>query len=287
MRVALVYPPYGPLNLPSLGMAILSAGVKARGFECRTFYWNYQLLEALPQPRREQRRLAYGMLSERSLFPWNEWAFTRYALPAVAHRDDEALARQRMLDETGPPAGGMPPSQLLRHIVEIAPRLVAQMTRQLAPFDVVGIGSTFFQNGAALALARAVKARWPEKLVVLGGANCDGEMGRAQIEAFPFLDCVFVGEVDHAFPEMVERLAGGGRSPTRPASSAAVPMARSAKARPRRRSRTSTRSPCPTSTTMSRSGSVSVCTLRASYACRSNPPAAAGGAPSTTAPSAG
>ena len=209
MRVALVYPPYGPLNLPSLGMAILSAGVKARGFECRTFYWNYQLLEALPQPRREQRRLAYGMLSERSLFPWNEWAFTRYALPAVAHRDDEALARQRMLDETGPPAGGMPPSQLLRHIVEIAPRLVAQMTRQLAPFDVVGIGSTFFQNGAALALARAVKARWPEKLVVLGGANCDGEMGRAQIEAFPFLDCVFVGEVDHAFPEMVERLAGG------------------------------------------------------------------------------
>ena len=51
------------------------------------------------------------MLSERSLFPWNEWAFTRYAFPAVARRDDEALARQRMLDETGPPAGGMPPSQ--------------------------------------------------------------------------------------------------------------------------------------------------------------------------------
>jgi ribosomal peptide maturation radical SAM protein 1 len=210
-RVALVYPPYGPPNLASLGLAILSAGVKARGFACRTFYWNYRFLEALPYARREQRRNVYAMLTERGFYPWNEWAFTRNLFAnELARRDPEVQLRLRALDASlGGQTGDISPSRLVQHLAETTPRLVAKMTALLAPFDVVGISTTFFQNGAALALARSVKQRWPDKLIVLGGANCDGEMGLAQLEKFPFLDCVFTGEVDHAFPEMVQRLAEG------------------------------------------------------------------------------
>jgi ribosomal peptide maturation radical SAM protein 1 len=208
-RVALIYPPYGPPNLASLGLALLSAGLKARGFTCRTFYWNYLLLDALPHSTLADRRQAYSMLTERTLYPWTEWAFTRWLYPeALGRRDREVTQRLALLDATlGGQTGQFPPSRLVQHLLEATPRLVAEMTDHLAPFDIIGISSTFFQNGAALALAHAVKKRWPKKLTVLGGANCDGEMGRAQIELFPFLDVVFSGEVDHAFPNFVQRFA--------------------------------------------------------------------------------
>jgi ribosomal peptide maturation radical SAM protein 1 len=210
--VALIYPPYGPPNLASLGLALLSAGLKKRGFPCRTFYWNYSLLDALPQLTLAERRQAYAMLTERTLYPWTEWAFTRWLYPgALGRRDREVTERLALLDTAlAGQTGQFPPSRLVQHLLEITPRLVAEMTDRLAPFDVIGIGSTFFQNGAALALAHAVKRRWPDKLTVLGGANCDGDMGRAQIELFPFLDIVFSGEVDHAFPDFVQRFAERG-----------------------------------------------------------------------------
>jgi ribosomal peptide maturation radical SAM protein 1 len=85
--------------------------------------------------------------------------------------------------------------------------LVENMTNQLSDYDVVGINTSFLQNLPALALAKRVKERWPEKTVVLGGANCEGEMGQALLEHFPFVDFVFSGEVDFSFPDFVRRLA--------------------------------------------------------------------------------
>jgi hypothetical protein len=46
-RVALIYPPYAPDIVPSLGLGILSTGVKALGFDCTTFYWNLHFRRAI------------------------------------------------------------------------------------------------------------------------------------------------------------------------------------------------------------------------------------------------
>jgi ribosomal peptide maturation radical SAM protein 1 len=209
IRIAFVYPPYGPPTLASLGLAILSAGVKARGFECRTFYWNYHVEEALPHATYAQKRKTYALLTERAFSPWNEWAFTRSIFPnELGRRDGEALTQLATLDAAlAGQTGEFWPSQIVLYLANHAVRLVTEMAERLVPFDVIGISTTFFQNGPALALAKRVKERWPEKTIVLGGANCDGEMGRGLIEKFPFLDCVFSGEVDQSFPEFVECLA--------------------------------------------------------------------------------
>jgi ribosomal peptide maturation radical SAM protein 1 len=86
---------------------------------------------------------------------------------------------------------------------------VSTMVDELEGYDVVGINTTFFQNIPALALARSVKQRWPEKVVVLGGANCNGQLGITLIEQFDFLDYVFLGEADFSFPEFIARLSEG------------------------------------------------------------------------------
>jgi ribosomal peptide maturation radical SAM protein 1 len=93
-----------------------------------------------------------------------------------------------------------------------AAALVAEMAERVSGADVVGISSTFFQNLPALALARRIKAVRPGQTVILGGANCDGDMGEALFDHFGFLDAVFTGEADWSITEFLDRLARGQRT---------------------------------------------------------------------------
>lgn len=209
-RVALVYPPFGPPHLANLGIAVLSAGVKQRGFVCRTFYWSYRFARWLPGNKREREGL-YHLLTQRALSPWNEWIFSRWVFgEALTKRDGEAIERlrgnDRVLERLTAPRKA---SEIILGLAGRVESILEPMVEELRGFDVIGVTTTFFQNGAALALCRAVKERYPGKITVLGGANCDGGMGRALIETCPFVDAVFSGEVDHDFPEFIERVSKG------------------------------------------------------------------------------
>jgi len=68
---------------------------------------------------------------------------------------------------------------------------------------------TFEQNCASLALARDIKARWPEKRIVFGGGNCEGAMGLQLHRSFPWVDFVCAGEGEHALPLLIEAIAAG------------------------------------------------------------------------------
>jgi ribosomal peptide maturation radical SAM protein 1 len=220
--VALVYPPFGPKTVPPLGLALLSAGVKQLGFECRVFYWNLELIGELGGSDLQRSLFTYERLSRNGFFPYNEWIFAKQVFP---ENDDERSDSQPNLSGLDKTFGhGLKqrvwskltgtrrlleqrPSDLVLRLRERAPGLVDGLVNRLAGFDIIGINSTFYQNLAALALAKKLKLRWPNKTVVLGGANCDGELGQSLIEHFPFLDFVFAGEVDFSFPEFVRRLS--------------------------------------------------------------------------------
>lgn len=215
-RVALVYPPYGPLA-PALGLALLSAGVKKLGFECRTFYWNLDFIRSFPARTARRRVAMHHTLSY--LFPLNEWIFVRHVFPEADDRDPRIAERLSVLDRQKEQMlrsswsrflrDRTPPSVWVQQMRGLAADSVSQMVERMAPYDIVGISSTFFQNMAALALARQVKTRWPDKTVVLGGANCDDIMGETLMAQFDFIDYVFSGEVDTSFPEFVRRVAVG------------------------------------------------------------------------------
>lgn len=213
-RVALVYPPYGPLA-PALGLAILSAGVKKLGFDCRTFYWNLDFIRSFPAKTARRRVAMHHTLSY--LFPLNEWIFVKHVFPGSDDRDPRIAERLSVLDRQKELMlrsswshflrDRTPPSVWVRQMRGLAADSVTQMVERMAPYDIIGISSTFFQNMAALALARRVKMRWPDKTVVLGGANCDDIMGETLMGQFDFLDYVFSGEVDTSFPEFVRRVS--------------------------------------------------------------------------------
>ncbi|MFI0450222.1 RiPP maturation radical SAM C-methyltransferase [Actinomadura sp. 6N118] len=71
---------------------------------------------------------------------------------------------------------------------------------------IVGFSTTFMQNVPSLALARRLKERRPDLLIVFGGANCDGPMGHALHRNHRFVDLVVRGEGEQVFPALLTRL---------------------------------------------------------------------------------
>ncbi|MEU7050866.1 RiPP maturation radical SAM C-methyltransferase [Streptomyces eurythermus] len=75
--------------------------------------------------------------------------------------------------------------------------------------DVVGFTTTFMQNMPSLAVARRLKQRLPDAAIVMGGANCDGDMGRALHRNHRFVDYAVRGEGEVAFPELLNCIEEG------------------------------------------------------------------------------
>jgi len=74
---------------------------------------------------------------------------------------------------------------------------------------IVGFSSSFQQNCASLALMERLKRARPDVVTVIGGANCEDEMGVELMARFPAIDYVGQGECDHSFVALVDALAAG------------------------------------------------------------------------------
>jgi ribosomal peptide maturation radical SAM protein 1 len=89
-----------------------------------------------------------------------------------------------------------------------APEIVEQWADAVSSHDLklIGFTSTFQQNAASLALAKALRKRAPSSMLKLlfGGANCESQMGQAIAANFPFIDQVVSGEAEIDIVEIVQ-----------------------------------------------------------------------------------
>ena len=116
------------------------------------------------------------------------------------------------------------PEMLAAHIDDAVARLPADVT-------AVGLTTCFGQLFANLALARAIRRRFPDAKVVLGGSTVSSRVGPSILREYPFLDAVIQGEGERPLAtwladveQRVESRASagilaraGGVAPARPA----------------------------------------------------------------------
>ena len=114
-----------------------------------------------------------------------------------------------MLEDLRP--AGVDEAALVKLRREVVPRFLAQLDQAVdwASYGVVGFTSTFEQHVASLALSRRLKARFPQLVILFGGANCAGEMGRELAHSCAWIDYVVDGEGDEIFPALLRALAAG------------------------------------------------------------------------------
>ena len=202
--VVLVCAPFFSVVRPALGVSLLKAALARHAIAARVEYLNLLFADRIGVDFHESA--ATGVANTLMV---GEWIFSpRVNDGRKPAREDEYLATLRTLYADHH-------LDSLDSIRAAAAEFVETEARRLLEGDprVVGFSTSFQQNCASIALARRIKELRDDVTICFGGANCEGPMGQALLDAFPFIDFVFSGESDHTFPLLVRNVLDAAPRP--------------------------------------------------------------------------
>jgi ribosomal peptide maturation radical SAM protein 1 len=211
-KVLLIQMPFAAVSSPSLGLSLLKAGLAVKGINATVCYFNLQYAQLIGTELYEQ--IAAGAPNVCDLL--GEWIFAEALWGPDPAADREYLQKIIKGDEKAHKKNFDP--QLLNRCCEKAqearlkvPAFLDQCISETnwQSTEIVGLTSVFQQHNASLAMAKRLKETFPHLFTIMGGANCEAEMGKTTFESFSFLDAVCSGEGDHAFPRFAELLLAG------------------------------------------------------------------------------
>jgi ribosomal peptide maturation radical SAM protein 1 len=205
--VAFVVMPFADIQAPAIGVSLLQAQLDAGSRTSRVLYFNIDLAEVIGETL--YRRLSDGLTANALV---GEWFFADCAFGNEIPAEYEYVSRILSRAAAPAPVAEILQARRLRHdfvrncaaaILKLRPRIVAFTT-------------TFEQTCACVAVAKAIKSHPAPPLVVFGGANCEGEMGRQLLASVEWIDNVCTGEGDEVFPVFVDAVVRNGGSPLVP-----------------------------------------------------------------------
>ena len=202
-KVAIVSMPTLSASIPSFQLGLLKPTLEKHGIDVSTYclyvyfarHVGYQLNEELSAVR-------LAMVGE---WLWAEQAFGEFA-------DDVEYVRtyQAVLHDILQPA-----DVSLQELLEIR----RNKTRSFidwclekidwSRYDLIGFSIVFQQMTASLAMAKALKEKYPGIPIIFGGATFEDDIAESIFDACPQVDYLLRGDGDKAFPEMIRRLDAG------------------------------------------------------------------------------
>lgn len=193
--------PYAAVERPSLALGTLAAALGREGISARSIHANLEFAARVGRPFYETFNNSEITLQI------GEWTFAEAAFRQEGDIDAfvEGLIRfgfsASMLREL---LLGMR-VEAARFVEELAQRVVA-----LKP-AIVGCSSVFQQHCASLAVLRRIRELDPSVTTMMGGANCEGEMGAATHRAYTWVDFVVSGEADRLLPDLCRLILTQGK----------------------------------------------------------------------------
>lgn len=207
MDVVLVSMPFAELQRPSIALGLLRASLGDTEIQSEVVYANFGLAETIGL-------VAYNaMQSVPTDHLLGEWCFSGRLFPEAKQNDEEYLDLVLEVRCSGFPAEL---EQRKDQMLWVRSKCEAYVDRLAAEIlarnpKIVGCSSVFQQHCASLALLQRIRELAPETVLLMGGANCEGEMGVETLRAFPFVDCVVSGEADAIFADMCKLFLAHGR----------------------------------------------------------------------------
>ncbi len=215
--VCFVSMPISDITMPSMALSLMKSCLTEAGVSSVIEY------EHLQYAHRRGLELYHLVALARSDFLVGEMVFARAAHGGKTLRSlDDYL---RWMREVRIPQGGATPTEVELakagwlgklpdwqkdaedYIEDAAARVMAHHPK------IVAFASMFQQTNANIALARRLKKEKHPPVIVVGGANCMGDLGAALIEHIEAYDYVFIGEADEIFADVCKRILTEGSIP--------------------------------------------------------------------------
>ncbi|KFE64367.1 RiPP maturation radical SAM C-methyltransferase [Hyalangium minutum] len=209
--VCLLSMPFPVLNQPSMALGLLKPALTQAGLPAKTLYPCLWFAEEVGLD------VYVAICDSKQEFLVGEWIFAEAAFPGFHPDRDSYLERvlsapvsrgllRKSRFEGDPRAALLAARQAAQGFIE----KVATRVLELRP-RIVGCTSTFTQHCASLAVLRKIRELAPEVVTVMGGANCEGEMGVSARRHFPWVDFVVSGEGELLFPKLCQSILEHGR----------------------------------------------------------------------------
>lgn len=199
--IALVSMPTLRDDIPSFQLALLKPTLERAGYSVvpHSLFLDFSrhVGPALNQALAEVRMTLTG-----------EWIWTKAAFGAL-RPSREYVERYRVdLDELCE-AAGVTPKALVALRERGCPAFIERVVEghDWGQYAFVGFTVVFQQLLASLALAKALKARWPKLPIVFGGASFEDDIAAEVMARCPFVDVVHCGDADLTLPELSRRVS--------------------------------------------------------------------------------
>ena len=198
--ICLVSMPYVSLTLPSLALGLLKSILTSAGLKVKVIDANVLFTESIGV--RKYHLLAQTLPTHLRA---GEWSFSTSAFPHIERDDQTFLGTCTRLVEASSfdmRFRQIESSEQLRNdlleIREEAELFIDELTQIVLATraKIVGCTSTFEQHVPSLALLKKLKAEEPNIVTMMGGANCEAEMGLATHRNFHWVDYLVSGEAD-------------------------------------------------------------------------------------------
>lgn len=205
--IILVAMPFADVRRLSIALGLLQASLKGSHIRANVVYANFSFAETI------------GLVSYQAMQAaptdhlLGEWCFANHLFSTDSEKDEEYLNMVLEVRCHGFPVDLDQRKDLMRWIRAQGVPYVDWLAKDIVARGprIVGCSSVFQQHCASLALLKRIRELSPTTVLLMGGANCEGEMGLETLRIFPWVDCVVSAEADATFPVLCRALLDHGR----------------------------------------------------------------------------
>ncbi|HEX3248659.1 MAG TPA: RiPP maturation radical SAM C-methyltransferase [Pyrinomonadaceae bacterium] len=201
--VALISMPSLSARFPSFQLALLKPTLEREGIPVQTFslfmYFGTHVGWRINETLSDVYPCMLG-----------EWIWTRAAFGDFADNDEYFKIYRNNLEGICQRAG-CTLDDLRRLRETAAPAFIDFCMNSVdwSRFSVIGFSVVFQQTLASIALARALKQRYPHIPIMMGGATFEDDIAEEIMKGCPEVDYVHCGDADETLPKAIRRLQNG------------------------------------------------------------------------------
>ncbi len=199
--IALVSMPTLRHDIPSFQLALLKPTLERAG-------WVVEPLSLFMDFSRQVGPTLNQALAQVHLSLAGEWIWSKAAFGELRSSAEYLEEFRGDLEDLCRPAG-VGPEVLVGLRDEVCPAFIERVVAEhdFGRYAFVGFTVVFQQLLASLALARAIKKKWPTVPIVFGGATFEDDIAEQVMTHCSWVDVVHCGDADLTLPELAKRLA--------------------------------------------------------------------------------